>query len=185
MRRALGFGWFLLIAACGGAQTGGGGGGPDTAEDYFPLTAGTAWSYDVDDGVGTVLAISRVDTRTGRRATVLDPAGVMVPYDVRDDGIFRPDKGVYLLKDPLRVGASWPSTAGMTATVAAMDRVLDTPAGHFEHCIEIVQEGGEQGLHITTDYCPQVGPVKVVAAMTLTGGRSASTTGVLRGWIVR
>lgn len=175
----------LLLCACGGAQTGTGRSGPRGAEDYFPLTEGTAWSYDVDDGVGTVLAISRVESRSGRRANVIDPAGIVVPYEVRDDGIFRPDKGVYLLREPLTVGASWTSTAGMTARVAAVDRVVETPAGRFTGCLEVVQEGGDAGLHITTDYCPEVGPVKVVAAMTLSGGRSASTTGLLRGWVVR
>lgn len=175
----------LLLAACGGAQTGHGDDGPRGAEAYFPLSEGTAWSYDVDDGVGTVLAISRVESRSGRRANVVDPAGALVPYEVREDGIFRPDKGVYLLREPLTVGASWTSTAGMTATVRAIDRVVDTPAGRFERCLEVIQEGGEQGLRITTDYCPHVGPVKIVAAMTLGAGRSASTTGVLRGWVVR
>jgi len=135
--------------------------------------------------VGTVLAISRVDSRSGRRANVLDPAGVVVPYEVRDDGIFRPDKQVYLLRDPLARGASWASTAGMTATVTAMDRVVDTPAGRFEGCVEVVQEGGENGLRITTDYCPDVGAARIEASMTLGEGRSATTTGVLRGWIIR
>jgi len=175
----------VLLVACGGAQHGGQGEMPLRAEHFFPLTEGSAWSYDVDDGVGTVLAISRVDSRSGRRANVLDPAGAVVPYDVRDDGIFRPDKGVYLLRDPLERGASWASSAGMTATVAAMDRVVDVPAGRFEGCVEIVQQGGEQGLRITTDYCPNVGPARIEASMTLSGGRSATTTGVLRGWIIR
>ncbi len=175
----------VALCACGGAQTGRGSGGPRGAEAYFPLSEGTAWSYDVDDGVGTVLAISRVESRSGRRANVVDPAGIVVPYEVRDDGIFRPDKGVYLLREPLTRGASWSSTAGMTATITAVDRVVETPAGRFERCLEVVQEGGEQGLRITTTYCPNVGPVKVVAAMTLGAGRSASTTGVLRGWVVR
>lgn len=173
------------LAACGGAQTGHGQGEARHAEHFFPLTEGTAWSYDVDDGVGTVLAISRVESRSGRRANVLDSAGVVVPYEVRDDGIFRPDKGVYLLREPLAVGASWESTSGMTATVRAMDRVVDTPAGRFVGCVEVVQSGGEAGLEITTDYCPEVGPAKIVASLGLESGRRATTTGVLRGWVVR
>jgi hypothetical protein len=175
---------WATLAACGGAQTGHGDGTSRRAEHFFPLSEGSAWSYDVDDGVGTVLAISRVDSRSGRRANVLDSAGIVVPYEVRDDGIFRPDKGVYLLREPLAVGASWASTAGMTATVTAMDRVVDTPAGRFTGCVEVVQAGGETGLRITTDYCPEVGPAKIVASMEMESGRAA-TTGVLRGWVVR
>ena len=74
----------------------------------------------------------------------------------------------------------------MTARVTAIDRVIEVPAGRFERCLEIVQEGGEtEGLRITTTYCPNVGPVKVEARMHLSAGRAATTTGVLRGWVVR
>jgi hypothetical protein len=170
---------WATLAACGGAQTGHGDGTSRRAEHFFPLSEGSV------DVVGTVLAISRVDSRSGRRANVLDSAGIVVPYEVRDDGIFRPDKGVYLLREPLAVGASWASTAGMTATVTAMDRVVDTPAGRFTGCVEVVQAGGETGLRITTDYCPEVGPAKIVASMEMESGRAATTTGVLRGWVVR
>lgn len=174
----------FVLAACGGAQTRGDGQGPIRAVDFFPMGRGSAWSYDIDDGVDSVLVTSRVVEREGNRVTVINPVGEPIRYELRRDGIYRPDRHVYLLRDPLEVGARWDSAAGMQASVTALGRSVRTPAGTFD-CLEVVEEGGEQGLRIVTRYARRVGPVEIIAGMTLSGGRSARTRAVLRGYVVR
>ncbi|MBI2897898.1 MAG: hypothetical protein HYY06_30345 [Deltaproteobacteria bacterium] len=174
----------VVLAACGGAQTRADGSGSVRAVDFFPMGRGSAWSYDIDDGVETVLVTSRVVERSGNRVTVLNPVGEEMRYEVRDDGIYRPDRRVYLLRDPLEVGAEWDSAAGMRASVTSLNRRVRTPSGEFA-CLEVVEEGGEQGLRIVTRYARRVGPVEIIAGMRLSGGRSASTRAILRGFVAR
>jgi hypothetical protein len=142
-----------------------------TPARLFPLAPGSAWSYDVDTGDGNnALAITRVTENRGGIAAVQGGEGV-TQYEQRPDGIFRTSLAGYLIKAPLRTGSSWPSGGGMQAEIARMGVAIDTPAGHFDGCVEVVERGAPSGALITTTYCPDVGPVLVVSSLELmTGG---------------
>jgi hypothetical protein len=152
-----------------------------TAARLYPLTAGSAWSYDVDAGDGsTVLAITRVTAVTGGVVSVQGGEGIE-RYELRPDGIYRPDRSGYLLKDPLQVGASWPSGEGVQAEIAAIDAAIETPAGKFGDCVEVVERGASSGAVISTTYCRDVGPVQVVSRLEMTTG-AVQVSARLRGY---
>src|SRR5262245_36711546 len=116
-----------------------------TPERLYPLVAGSAWSYDVDMGNGEpVLAITRVTQAGGGAATVQGGEGA-TRYELRPDGIYRASAGGYLLKAPLRAGATWPSGPGMQAEVVRLDAAVDSPAGRFRGCVEVLERGASSG----------------------------------------
>jgi len=152
-----------------------------TPERLYPLVAGSAWSYDVDMGTGeTVLAITRVTEASAGQASVQGGEGT-TRYEIRPDGIYRVAGGAYLLKAPLQVGATWPSGPGMQAEIVRLDAAVDSPAGRFSGCVEVLERGASSGALITTTYCPDVGPALVVSALTLQTGE-VKVVARLRGY---
>jgi hypothetical protein len=156
---------------------------PLTPPRLYPMAAGSAWSYDVDTGDGaTVLAIARVTEATAERATIQGGEGA-THYELRPDGIFRQERGGYLLKLPLREGAQWESGNAMQAKIARLGVAIETPAGHFAGCVEVIEQGAANGAVISTNYCPDVGPVQVVSSMQLTlGQQTVQVVAKLRGY---
>jgi hypothetical protein len=155
-----------------------------TPARLYPLAAGSAWSYDVDAGDGVpVLAIARV-AEAGPAYAVVQGGEGMTRYELRPDGIFRSDKGGYLLKAPLAAGARWGSGANLEASVIRTGVAIDTPAGRFQDCVEVLERGAQSGAEISTTYCPDVGPVQVVSsvALDLNPGQNVRVVARLRGF---
>jgi hypothetical protein len=176
---------FVFMCACASAPSARPA-APLTPGRLYPLHAGGVWSYDVDPGDGSnVLAITRVIEAGAGHVLVQGGEGT-TRYELRDDGIYRSERGGYLLKAPIAVGAQWPSGGGMQATVRAIDLALETPAGRFSGCVEVLEQGAPSGATISTTYCPEVGPVQVISSMDLTlGGRATvRVTARLRGYSV-
>jgi hypothetical protein len=179
--------WLLLVLVAGCAST------PAavptralTPERLYPLTAGSAWSYDVDAGDGRpVLAITRVTEAGADHAVVQGGEGV-IRYELRPDGIFRSDRNGYLLKAPIEVGRQWESAAGISARIDSTTVAIETPAGRFSACVDVVERGAPSGAVVTTTYCPDVGPVQVISslALELNPGQSVRVVARLRGYAV-
>ncbi|MGD8824304.1 MAG: hypothetical protein PVI24_04935 [Myxococcales bacterium] len=162
--------------------------GPDLAidpRDFYPLHEGNAWSYDVDTGEdSTTLAVTHVDAFDGRVAEVRTGKAV-VRYEVGAKGIRIPSEQAWLLRAPLREGATWVSRGHRTAKVMSTRARAKTSAGDFDGCIEIVETGGELELQITTVYCPGVGPVSVQSTMrSKVSERTLTVSARLRGYEV-
>ena len=177
----------LLLAGCGGASTERSGReGAVTPDRLYPMEEGHVWAWQVEDGEGLrALAQSRVVVRDGTRAVVEQNGGQRIVYQVRPEGIFRQDLGVWLLKAPLRAGASWPGASGRTARITATDAAVEVPAGRFEGCLRVEEEGGQDGRRIVTVYCPDVGPVLVETSIGLpAAGRQVRVTARLLGHAV-
>lgn len=174
----------LVVAACGGAaaESGLGQRQPPTPENLYPLGQGYAWSYDVDTGTGlNSLYIARVVSVNGNRFEVTT-GGEPIYYERRADGVYRPASDTYLLKSPIEVGSEWPSDAGRTARITSITATADTPDGHHDNCVEIVESGSDDGRSIRTVYCQDVGPVLIdsVQEIQITG-RSLHVIASLRG----
>lgn len=153
--------------------------------DLYPLVIGNAWSYEVDTGnATTTLAITRVQSADGDNVEVRTGSST-IRYEVRAEGIRVPAEDVWLLRVPLRIGATWSARGGRTATLVSLDAVADTPAGAFRHCAEVLEQGGELDLEVRTTYCPGVGPVVVTSTMRSdVSERSLTVTAQLRGYEV-
>jgi hypothetical protein len=170
-----------LVMACGAAQ-------PPAAGDrlsvdrLYPLRSGAAWSYDVDTGMGPpVLAVTRVTAVSASEVEMAIGAS-RIRYERRPEGLYWPDRQAFVLRAPLHEGARWDAGKGATAEVRSVDRSLDTPAGHFQGCVEIVESGGEGEKVVRTVFCPDVGPVVVESSMVLAGEGSARVVARLRGF---
>ena len=161
----------LMVASCGGAQTGAARptGDVHAPNRLYPLGAGYVWSYKIDTGTTMdSLVVMRVVRADGSHFEV-SPGGGGSPsiYDRRPEGLFRPGSSTWLLRAPIEVGATWPSTSGMTETVTSVTARAATGAGDFEDCVEVTEAGGEAGRVTRTVYCTDVGPVLIDTSVAL------------------
>jgi hypothetical protein len=159
--------------------------GPVTARRLYPMGEGYIWTYDIDTQTEiTALGISRVMGISGDLVRIAADGGDERTYELREEGIYRPDVSTWLIRDPIEVGQEWPSSGGRTARISSISEEVDVPAGHFTRCVEITEQGGEAGLHVRTVYCPDVGPAIVESrqelSLAMSGG--VTVTGTLRGF---
>jgi hypothetical protein len=175
----------LLAPACGTPHTATPDEGPLTARRLYPMGEGYIWTYDIDTQTEiTALGISRVMGISGDTVRIAADGGDERTYELREDGIYRPDVSTWLIREPIAVGQEWSSPGGRTARITSISESVDVPAGHFTRCVEITEEGGEAGLHVRTVYCPDVGPAIVESRQELTLSMSGgvTVTGSLRGY---
>lgn len=162
----------LSFVSCGGTQSGLARptGDVHAPSRLYPLGLGYVWSYKIDTGTNLdSLVVMRVVRAEGVHFEV-SPGGGGSPsiYERRPDGLFRPGSSTWLLHAPIVLGATWPSTSGMTATVTSVTARASTGAGDFDHCVEVTEAGGEAGRVTRTVYCPDVGPVLIDTSVALT-----------------
>jgi hypothetical protein len=148
----------------------------------YPLREGAAWSYDVDAGDGDpVLTTTRVLRATASEVEVMSGQAVL-RYALLPDGIQRVDGGgSYVLRAPVVLDKQWPASMGSQARVTALDQDIQTPAGKFQSCVLVTEQGGDSGRKVTTTYCPGVGPVVVVSEMEVRG-KLLRVIATLRGY---
>ena len=176
------------LAACGGAAPRGGADDPTRLDPrrLFPMGPNYSWAHDNDPGGGlprqtSVLRVTQFTGGTARLESLAN--GNARTYELREDGIYWVESSVYLLRAPIALGAEWPSINGRTARVSDIDVSVDVPTGHFDHCVEIREEGGTSGLTTRTLYCPDVGPTLIEAHQDLTLGVGGVTgTGRLQAY---
>ena len=178
----------LLLAACMACHTGGVATGTSgdrlAVERLYPMRAGSVWTYDVDTGEGAppTLAITRVTSSEGGQVDV-SSGGPPIRYEQRSDGLYRADRRAYVLKQPLRKGATWDAGQGATAEVLDVDKRVSTAAGDFSGCVEVREAGGNTPKVVRTVFCPDIGPVELESSMGLAvTGRSARVLARLRGY---
>jgi hypothetical protein len=138
---------------------------PEDASEYYPLQSGWRWAYDIEKGGEHILAIYAVVQRNGQVA-VLQAGEERLMYAVLPEGIVRGEptkeneKGDFLLKSPIRLGAQWPILGG-TATVAEIAKVVTVPAGEFSNCVVIEENRSAPARVVRTTYAPGTGPIAV------------------------
>ena len=80
------------------------------AEDYYPLSPGWKWAYDLEREGDRVLAVYSVLERTSEKV-VVQAGDDRLTYAVTAAGIAQHDAGSagdFLLKNPPALGAEWP-----------------------------------------------------------------------------
>ena len=140
-----------------------------SVEQYFPLEEGRIYNYVTSEGSETgmlVAKVHRTDASHGElrlsnatKRFVYSPAGVAY------------DNGLFILRAPLEVGATWPGEHGGTTRVASVDASPKVVAGSYSGCVQTVEEGGRPpGSKFVTTYCPGVG--MVLLAVQAAGGEA-------------
>jgi hypothetical protein len=130
--------------------------------DYYPLLPGWGWAYDVESGGGKVLALYSV--AEGRSDVAVVKNGERrLEYAILPDGIARREGGVagdFLLKLPIRKGASWGVNDGQATIVEAGAQVV-LPSGTYRDCIVVEEVRGQPSRVTRTTYCKGEGPVTI------------------------
>jgi hypothetical protein len=173
----------LSLSACKHGASAAGKDDRLTVDRLYPMRAGSVWTYDVDTGQGPpTLAITRVTSASEGRAEI-SSGGPPIAYERRSDGLYRSDRRAYLLKLPVRAGATWDAGEGSTAEVVDIEKHVVTPAGEFHGCVEVRESGGETPRVVRTVFCPDVGPVELESSMALAvSGGGARVIARLRGY---
>jgi hypothetical protein len=130
--------------------------------DYYPLLPGWGWAYDVENGGGKVLALYSVAERRGDIAVVKNGES-RIEYAILPDGIARMEGSVaadFLLKLPIRKGASWGVTDGQATIVEAGAQVA-LPSGTYRDCVVVEEVRGQPSRVTRTTYCQGEGPVAI------------------------
>lgn len=124
-------------------------------KDFFPLSEGSTWQYR---GEGNEYASfnRKVVFHEGDRVQIIEDNGGTVSasiFKTGEDEILRTffqgeeyeemnlldqddNDSLVILRTPLKVGTRWETAEGVRE-IAAMDAVVDTPAGKFEDCIKV------------------------------------------------
>lgn len=186
---ATGLGPALLGCASSPAAAGRSAAGPppESAIDYYPLALGWRWAYQLEKGGERMLAMYGVLERIEDTA-VVQAGDERIAYAILPEGIARRDGlrvGDFVLKNPIRAGASWPIEGGQ-ARVTAVGLTVSTPAGKFENAATIEETRTNPERVVRTTYAAGVGPVQVemlvhdAAAGVLEVTLRASLVGVTR-----
>lgn len=161
----------------------------------YPMLPGAQWVYDVDTGGGepATLGIFEVTEAEGSRRSIANNRGMSadghitygepMTYEITPDGIRHVATGGWVLRAPIREGATWDGMGGRNARVTDADATIEVVAGTYEHCVEVEESGGEDGRIVRTVYCPSVGPVLVESRMdSRLTTRSVATRSSLRSY---
>ncbi|AKT36252.1 hypothetical protein [Chondromyces crocatus] len=129
-------------------------------ERYFPLVEGIVYQYVISRAAqpaGVVVTRAhRADALTGELRVGAEAKG----FVYRPEGVMRAGLGVYVLREPLLVGSSWPGAHGGQERVVAVDVIAEVPAGRFAGCIRTQEDQpGELLSTFSSTYCPGVGLV--------------------------
>lgn len=160
----------VALFACGGSQAVPTQSQALSVERLFPLATGNAWAYDVRDlsqsGAldDTALHVVRVESVRGERIE-LYMNGTSVTYERRPDGLYDVGNGVFVLRAPLEVGATWPARSGRSARIVDLASTVETPAGRFEACVHVEEVSADEPTRIDNFFCPDVGLTVARSAM--------------------
>jgi hypothetical protein len=143
----------------------------------YPMNEGAEWVYDVDTGGDEppTLGIFEVIEADGSRRSIANVRnmdadgnvthGEPIVYELEPEGIRHLASGGWVLRGPIREGASWDGMGSRTARVSNLDVDVEVFAGTFERCVEVEETGGADGRTVRTVYCPEVGPVLIESRM--------------------
>ena len=153
-----------------------------TAADYYPMTSGWKWAYDLERDGTTMLATYAVLERTGDGA-VIQAGDERLAYAVTPDGIAQrgPDgMGDYVIKNPLRVGSEWPVQGGGAKIVAVDQEVNVESIGRLRGCVTVEVTRADPMRVTRTTFAPDVGPVAIEVLVQDNGRLTTSARAHLR-----
>ena len=132
------------------------------AEDFYPIVEGNAWAHAVTshDTGQMVLVTSRI-AKVDPDGFVISSGANNVTYARKPEGLFKPQSGYFILKDPIKAGARW-KMRDLEGEVR-VDLVAQTTtvtAGRFKNCIHVTEEIPES-QRVEWVYAPGVGPIRM------------------------
>jgi hypothetical protein len=132
-----------------------------SAADFYPLTPGWKWAYDVQrDGIN-ILATYAVQERSGDTA-VVQAGDDRLTYAVTAQGIEQVEGGVpgdFVIKNPVAPGAEW-AVAGGKARIDSVSADFRMDSGeHYLGCVVVEVTRTDPVRIARTTFAPDLGPV--------------------------
>jgi len=135
-------------------------------ERFFPLVDGMVYHYATESMGGEHgFLVARVVRTSANAGELRFPKGRKRISFAKDGIVLELLEGpVYLIKEPVAVGATFRGEHGGTTRILAINAAIDVPAGHYDGCIQTLEErGGDAPVRYATTYCPGVGIVLLEA----------------------
>ena len=133
---------------------------PEQAAAYFPLAPGWKRAYEIEKSGEKILATYAALQQIGD--TVIIQAGEeRNGYAILPEGIARRESlnpGDFILKTPIRAGATW-TLAGGRATVVSVGEDVTMPARTYANCAVVEEVRSNPDRILRTTYAAGVGPI--------------------------
>ena len=157
-----------------------------SAEDYYPLAVGNHWTYTVNF-LGD-RSERRVEIVAERDGYYVDNEGGQLTVDawgVRD-------QKRYLLREPIRTGASWSNVVSASSVehyrVTSVGDACRVPAGSFDRCVKVESRNRmdeQRTLVNQLTFAPSVGIVRIEVSLESGGKRVSQSALELKEFAVR
>jgi hypothetical protein len=132
-----------------------------SATDYYPLSDGWKWAFDVEQEGMNILATYVVLERKEAIA-VVQAGDERLTYVVTPDGVAQFDGGAigdYVIKNPIKQGAEWAVAGGRARIAAANEDVNIESVGRYAGCVVVEVTRTDPARVTRTVFAPDLGPV--------------------------
>ena len=149
-----------------------------TAADFYPLSVGVSWSYEV-----TLLGATRmIDVTTLRKNAdgfLEDSTGAQFLVD----GFGVRDQKRYLLRNPIATGTKWTNVVSVSSVEAyeiiGSNQPCEAPAGKWDGCVVVESRNRvEEGTTLVNEmtFAPGVGIVRLSTVLESNGKQIPQST---------
>ena len=149
-----------------------------TAGDFYPLSLGTSWTYEVKL-LGESRMIEVTTLRKSNDGFVEDSTGAQFLVD----GFGVRDQKRYLLRNPIAAGTKWTNVVSVSSVEAyeilAVNQPCDAPAGKWEGCVVVESRNRvEEGTVLVNEmtFAPGVGIVRLSTVLESNGKQIPQST---------
>lgn len=149
-----------------------------TASDYYPLSIGVTWTYEVKL-LGETRVIDVTTLRKNADGFVEDSTGAQFLID----GFGVRDQKRYLLRNPIVTGTKWTNVVSVSSVetyeITGSGQPCDAPAGKWEGCVVVESRNRvEEGTTLINEmtFAPGVGIVRLSTVLESNGKRIPQST---------
>jgi hypothetical protein len=149
-----------------------------TAADFYPLSIGVTWSYEVKL-LGETRMIDVTTLRKNGDGFVEDSTGAQFLID----GFGVRDQKRYLLRNPIAAGTKWTNVVSVSSVEAyeilAANQPCDAPAGKWDGCVVVESRNRvEEGTTLVNEmtFAPGVGIVRLSTVLESNGKQIPQST---------
>ena len=154
----------ILVPACATS-----GGGPEavrpragvTAADYYPLSDGWKWAFDVEQEGMNILATYVVLERK-EAVAVVQAGDERLTYVVTPEGVAQFEGnaiGDYVIRNPIKQGAEWAVAGGRARIASANEEINIDSVGRYAGCVVVEVTRTDPARVTRTVFAPDLGPV--------------------------
>ena len=132
-----------------------------SVEHFFPLEDGHLYNYATSEGPDTGMMVAKVK-RTDATHGELRLSNRSDRFVYSAQGVAYETSGIFVLKEPLEVGTTWPGEHGGSVRIESVNADVKVPAGTYTGCVRTIEENGRMpGAKYVTSFCPGIGMVLV------------------------